>query len=723
MSGWSRRAFLQASGALAIGFSLELAAAQQDKEEAGEPSAELPGSLAQTPRVDSWLEISGDGAVRVLTGKLELGQGIGIAVAQVVADELGVDLSQVSVVLADTERTPNEGYTAGSRSIESSALAVRYAAATARQRLLGLASGRLGVDVEELDLVGDRVRGGGRSVLLAELLQGESLRGEVTLPVTLRAAEKLRYIGKGVGRRELSAMVTGGALYITDLRFPEMLHARVVRPSSYQARLVSCDATALEGMVGGPPRMVRDGSFLAVVARGEWAAMTAAEALKAGCRWSAGKPLPAGADLKAWMARAPVATKSVEKVGRVNSTAAGVSHSATYFKPYIMHASVGPSCAIARYEGGKLTVWSHTQGVFPLRGALSSLLGLSESAVRVIGVPGSGCYGHNGADDVAADAAMIARAVPGRHVRVQWSRADEHRWEPYGSAMLLTLSASLDEQGHLLDYQSDLRSDSHSTRPGGDAAKLLAGWHKEEPLVMKSEPFSGGAYRNSQPLYRIPNRRVDYHSLKGPLRVSALRGLGAYANVFALECFMDELAEKARRDPFEFRLAHLDDPRAAAVLERLREVVGKEKVGIGFARYKNQASYFAAAARMAPGEGPPRVEKLWGVVEAGEIINPDGLVNQVEGGMIQSASWTLKEAVRFDSVGVLSKDWESYPIFRFEEAPQTEVHLLNRPDLPSLGAGETAQGPTVAAILNAYYRVTGRRVRDLPLLGDPEGRG
>lgn len=214
----------------------------------------------------------------------------------------------------------------------------------------------------------------------------------------------------------------------------------------------------------------------------------------------------------------------------------------------------------------------------------------------------------------------------------------------------------------------------------------------------------------------IPSRRIDYHSLKGPLRASALRGLGAYANIFALECFMDELAEKVRRDPFEFRLAHLDDPRAVAVLQRLREVVGEQPVGIAFARYKNQASYFAAAAKMAAGEGPPRVEKLWGVIEAGEIINRDGLANQVEGGMIQSASWTMKEAVRYDASGVMSQDWESYPIFRFEEVPQVEVHLIDRPDLPSLGAGETAQGPTAAAIGNAYYRATGQRVRDLPLL-------
>ncbi len=709
----SRRAFLQATGALAIGFSLGCFSQAQERPRGGR-GEELPGSLGEAPRVDSWLELSADGSVRVFTGKLELGQGIGIAVAQMAAEELGVDIDRVSVVMADTDLTPNEGYTAGSRSIENSAIAVRYAAASARERLLALASQRLGLPAGDLELVDDNVvsRSTGKTVPLGELLRGESLRGEVRLPVKLKERGHYRYVGKPVGRKELPAMVSGGALYVGDLRFPDMLHARVIRPPSYGCRLRSLDEKVLKGLAGRP-RLVRDGTFLAVVAEDEWSCLKAAEILRQSCRWSAPASLPEAKDLKAWLAQAEASTQEVEREGEISGEP---TLSASYFKPYTMHASVGPSCAVARFEKGEMTVWSHTQGVFPLRGALRSLLGLAEEKVRVIGVPGPGCYGHNGADDVAADAALVARVVPGRHVRLQWSRADEHLWEPYGSAMLIDLSARLDKAGNLADWTASIRSDTHSTRPGGDASKLLAASELEAPWPKKEGGYSGGAYRNSQPLYRIPNRRIDLQSLQGPLRVSALRALGGFANIFALESFIDELAVVAKRDPYEFRLAHLDDPRAVAVLKRLREVTGEAPdLGIAFARYKNEASYFAVAALMAGGGPPYRVQKLWGVVEAGEVINPDGLSNQVEGGMIQAASWTLGEAVSFGSHGVTSRDWESYPIARFPQTPATEVHIIDRPDLPPLGAGETTMGPTAAAIANAVFRATGRRLRDLPL--------
>lgn len=712
LSGCSRRTFLQATGALAIGFSTGCWSPAQEAPTG--PKPELPGSLSDAPRIDSWLEVSGDGSIRVFTGKLELGQGISIAVAQVAAEELGADIERVSVILADTGQTPNESYTAGSRSIEESATAVRYAAAAAREILLAHAADRSGLPPEVLELRGDRVVGRGQEWPLQELLQGASLRREVGTSVQLKPRGHDRYLGKSVGRKELPAMVSGGELYVSDLRFPAMLHARMVRPSAYGCRLRSFDDKVLEGMAGRP-RVIRDGTFLAVVAEAEWACIKAADRLRQTCRWSTPPPLAGAADLRAWIAEAQVSTQEVEREGAVSGKA---SHSATYFKPYTMHASVGPSCAVARLAEGEMTVWSHTQGVFPLRGALSGLLGIPEPKVRVIGVPGPGCYGHNGADDVAADAALIARALPGSHIRLQWSRSDEHLWEPYGSAMLIHLSARLDDQGDIVDWTGDIRSDTHSTRPGGEASKLLAAGELEKPLKKKGGGFSGGAYRNSQPLYRIPNRRIDLGTFQGPLRVSALRALGGYGNVFALESFIDELALLAQRDPFEFRLAQLADPRAIAVLEKLRAMLKAEQgYGIAFARYKNQASYFAVAARMAAAE-PYRVEKLWGVVEAGEIINPDGLKNQVEGGMLQAASWTLGEAVRFEPGGVVSRDWVSYPIARFPHLPRTEVVLLDRPDLPPLGAGETAMGPTAAAIANALYRSTGQRVRDLPL--DPK---
>jgi CO/xanthine dehydrogenase Mo-binding subunit len=393
-----------------------------------------------------------------------------------------------------------------------------------------------------------------------------------------------------------------------------------------------------------------------------------------------------------------------------------------------MHASVGPSCAVALYEKDALTVWSHSQGVFPLRASLASLVDLPEDKIRIIGVPGSGCYGHNGADDVAADAALVAQAFPGKHVRLQWSREDEHGWEPYGSAMKLSLSANLSGQGEITAWTHDLWSDTHSTRPGGDPGNLLASRYISNPQPLRGRGFLGGGYRNSQPYYNFSAVRVDAHFFQGPFRVSALRGLGAYANIFAIESFMDELAQKAGMDPFDFRLAHLDDDRARTVLKKLREMISQaeekeqEGIGIAFARYKNTESYCAVAALVNNSGESPRVKSLWGVVDAGEVINPDGLANQVEGGMIQSTSWTLFEQVQASSKRISTLDWDSYPILRTPDVPETQVAVIDRPDQPPLGAGETAQGPTAAAVVNGLVAAGGPRIRELPIFSKGKAR-
>lgn len=374
-------------------------------------------------------------------------------------------------------------------------------------------------------------------------------------------------------------------------------------------------------------------------------------------------------------------------------------------------------------------MWTHSQGVYPLREALSKMLGLSAENIHVTGIPGAGCYGHNGADDVAAEAAIMAMAYPGRHIRLQWSREDEHCWEPYGSAMIMEASANLDGTGKITDWKYELWSDTHSTRPGGNAENLLPARYLETPFVSHSDGYTGGARRNSEPYYSIPNQKIDAHFFKGPLRVSALRSLGAYANIFAVECFMDELAEKAGKDPYEFRLMHQQDERAKAVISKLQEITAGEKtiegsgMGIGFSRYKNSAAYCAVAARVEVNmrEKTILVKKMWATIDAGESINIDGIKNQTEGGMIQAASWTLREQVKFNDQHVTSTDWESYPIFRFSDAPDVEVVVLNQPEEEPLGAGEAAQGPAAAAVANAVYNACGKRIRDLPILPEKLG--
>ena len=410
---------------------------------------------------------------------------------------------------------------------------------------------------------------------------------------------------------------------------------------------------------------------------------------------------------------------------------------ARYTRAYQLHASIGPSCAVAQSVDGKLTVWTHSQGVFPLRGDMARALGVAPASITCVHMEGSGCYGQNGADDVAFDAALVARAVPGKPIRLQWMRDDEFMWEPFGSAMIMKMGAALDAEGRIVDWRHELWSYPHTTRPGSgpEGANLLAAWYVAKPTPPTfpndvPQP-AGGSDRNSIPLYDFPSQRIVKHYMPdAPLRTSALRTLGAYANVFALESFMDEAAAAAGADPIAFRLQHLRDERARAVIETVARKSGWRAGalgdrgtggtlrgrGIGFAKYKNLACYCAVVAdvEVDRASGIVRVTRAWSAVDAGLTVNPDGVVNQIEGGIIQSASWTLKEALKFDRSGVKTKSWTDYPILRFSEVPAVEVEVIQRPNERSLGVGEGSQGPAAAAIANAFAAATGRRLRDIP---------
>ena len=720
----TRRGFLKGAGCLSIGFLL----AGPGWATSAAAAPELPDSLKKTPRINAWLEVLTDGRIRVLTGKIELGQGIRTAIAQIAAEELNMPLERVDVVLAETGRTPDERYTAGSASIEQSAMSVRYAAAAARQKLLVLAAAHFKIRPSQLELRDGAIRTtGGRQVSFAQLLGGQQFQDEVRLPVRLKPKADYRYVGRPVPRDDIERMVRAEPYYVQDLRFPGMVHARMLRPPAYEARLASFDTKALRKAVPGVLQVVIDGSFVGLLAEREYDAKLAQDFGRLHARWSGGRILPADRPLAEHLRSLPAVSKRTTDKGSFDGLAAATTLRASYFKPYLMHGSIGPSCAVALFDQGMLHVWTHSQGVYPLRESLAKLLKINSDTIHVKGVPGSGCYGHNGADDVAADAALLARAVPGRHVRVQWSREDEHMWEPYGSAMLFDLQARLDPAtGRITHWQHELWSDTHSTRPGGSPEKLLAAQYLAEPLQPKPEDdISGGIYRNAEPYYDFPAVRVDTNFVQGPLRVSALRSLGAYGNVFALESFMEELAVKAGQDPYEFRLRHLKDERARAVIRMVRDMVRNEKpapregLGVAFARYKNAAAYCAVVAKVvvAPeADGATvRVLKIWSAIDAGEVINPDGLKNQTEGGLIQAASWTLNEEVLFDAHQITSRQWEKYPIFRFDEVPLVEVAVLDRPNEPPLGAGEAAQGPTAAALANAVFHATGKRIRHLPI--------
>lgn len=708
------------SGGLTVAFTLfsgcGLAAEQLES-----PVAELPRSLTRHPNVNAWLEVLEDGRVRIFTGKIELGQGISTAVAQVAAEELYTNPESIEVHIAETGVTPDEGYTAGSGSIVNSAMSVRYAAAHARALLLERAAKKLNVDASTLTLEDGMVTtSDGQQLTLKETLNGEQLTEEVPASVKLKPKKDYRWVGTPVPRPSISQMVRGEAYFIQDLRFPGMLHARAVRPTSYQATLRGYDEEALKLRVPGVLKVVRNGSFLGVITEDEYEAEQAQRFLRGNAEWSVMQELPDDQPLAEYLKTLPANSQQVQEA---SFTPNENTVRAQYFKPYIMHGSIGPSCAIALYDEDQLHIWSHSQGVYPLREALPKVVGLPVEKIHIKGVPGSGCYGHNGADDAAADAALMAMAYPGKHIRVQWSREGEHGWEPFGSAMIIETQANLDENGRIKEWYTELWSDSHSTRPGGDPGNLMPAHYLEYAHPRTSYGYSGGGYRNADPYYTIPQLKIDAHFFEGPLRVSSLRSLGAYANIFAIESFMDELAERAGKEPLEFRLMHSEDPRAIAVMNKLAEMtrnveVGEQEgVGYAFSRYKNTASYCAVAAKVAvdPESGQIKLTKMWGVIDAGEVINPDGLKNQTEGGMIQSASWTLREEVLLNEQHVISLNWDSYPIFRFQDTPKVEVAIINRPNEPALGGGEAAQSPSGAAIANAVYRASGRRIRELPI--------
>jgi CO/xanthine dehydrogenase Mo-binding subunit len=728
----TRRAVLRGTGSLILTFATGSIGAAEDSVGSQAPRipTQPPGSLERSPYLDGWIRIEADGTVTAFTGKAELGQGIKTALLQVTAEELAVPIDRLTLVTADTERTPNEGYTAGSHSMQDSGTGLRNAAAQAREILLAEAARRLGLPIDRLKAQNGAVLApGGQRVSYGELVS-ETLLHVRAQPVSrLAQPPHFRYIDKSQPRVDIPAKVTGGSAYVHDMRLPGMLHARVVRPPSYGAVLIDFDESRV-AQLPGVVKVIRDGNFLAVVAQREFLAIKAMRALEGSARWQEKAALPQQSDLIQALMALPAEDHTIlDRPG--GSGDPGHSLQATFTRPYIAHASVGPSCAIAVFQDGHLTVWSHTQGAYPDRQAICEMLALPLEKVRCIHVEGSGCYGHNGADDAAADAALIASHLPSHPIRLQWMREQEFAWEPFGPAMIAQVRASLDASGRIAAWDYGVWSNTHATRPG-PAGSVLAGQYCarafQSPSPRPVPQPEGGGDRNAIPLYALPRARVVHHFIPSmPLRVSALRSLGAHMNVFAIESFMDELARAARTDPVEFRLRHLEDTRARDVINatagrfgwaQRRQGTQGHGYGFSFARYKNLAAYCAVALEVDVERetGSVRVGRVVATVDTGQVVNPDGVRNQIEGGILQSLSWTLLESVRFDARRILSVDWSTYPIMRFSAVPASvDVQLIDRPGEPFLGCGEASQGPGAAALANAVADATGRRVRDLPL--------
>lgn len=696
--------------------------------------ATLPGSLNANRRLSQWLAIHADGTVSVRTGKVELGQGIATALAQIVCDELGVAASRIRMLAASTAAGPNEGVTAGSMSVHDSGGALRQVCIEARAIYLQLASRQFQLSITDAALLtvhdGSIQTHSGKQISSYWTLANDAL---LDCEASGQASHQAARPTAALQRLDIPDKVTGRPRFVHDMTLPGMLFGRVLHPPSPGATLLNVDLKTIDALPGVVATL-RDGSFLGVLASDEYAAVKALAKLAALAQWHEPETLPDMNDMPAFLREQPVDTSLVGEKKSEKSGAATKHFHASYSRPFIAQASVAPSCAVARYSPDLLEVWTHSQGIFNLRADLAVMFGMVDSKVSVQHAEGAGSYGHNGADDAACDAALLARAVPGRAVRLQWTREDELSQAPFGAAMAVDIKAQVSADGRIVNWQHDVWSTGHSMRPGRSKTPvLLAATHLAKPYdkqVAINMPLAigGGSERNAVPTYDFAAWQATSHRcLTMPIRTSSLRSLGAHCNVFASESFVDEVATGLGADPLAFRLRHLTDPRAKDVLQAAANMADWDHLqsnklegqgaGIAFARYKNTGAWCAVVA-LVDATQELRVKNLWLAVDVGRAVHHDGIVNQIEGGAIQALSWTLKEAAQFDRTRITSDTWERYPILRFSEVPVVNVQVIDRPDQKSLGAGEATNGPVSAAIANAVFNALGVRARHMPFSMD-----
>jgi len=716
----NRREFLEATGILIVSFSLPCFGSAADAQ-----SATLPKTVA-LDEVDAFLAIASSGLVTLYSGKVELGTGVGTALTQIVADELDVPPSRIEVVEGDTATTPAQGKTWGSLTIQVGGVQIRQAAATARQALLQEAGKRLGAAAGDLVVEKGVVRAGsdGKQISYGELIGGKNFALKIDQQAPLKDPANYKIVGQPIPRFDIPPKVTGQFTYIQDFKLPGMLHGRVVRPPAIGASLQSVEEKSVND-VAGLVKVIHQGNFLGVVAESEWGAIRAAQKLKAS--WSNWEGLPEQSHLWEYVRATKINKDDVtSNVGNAEQALeqAAKRVSATYNFAIHSHGSMGPSCAVAEFKDGKLTCWSASQATHDLRLQLAAMLSMKDSDVRVIYVDGSGCYGRNGHEDAAADAVLLARAV-GRPVRVQWMREDEHGWDPKGPPTLMDLQAGLDGSGHVVAWYSQL----YVPEGAGGNVKLVAAELAGLPFEKGMSP--GNIINNSAIPYTFPNVRTVAHRLaETPLRPSWIRAPGRMQNTFCNEAFVDEVAVAAGADPLEFRLHYLNDSRGTDLLKRLARFAqwqgrtsqkassGEVSTGRGtsYVKYELARTYVGAVADVEINRksGEIRVKHVAIVQDCGQVINPDGVRNQIEGNVIQTVSRTLKEEVTFDRSHVTSLDWVTYPILTFPEVPDVDIDLMERPTEKPWGVGEPSSAVVPSAIANAVFDAVGVRLRSVP---------
>ncbi|MGE3247622.1 MAG: molybdopterin cofactor-binding domain-containing protein [Beijerinckiaceae bacterium] len=716
----NRRAFLLGTGALVVSFSMRGQAQARGTGVAALEKARKTGNK----QVDSYFVINADGSVTLYSGKVDLGTGHRIALPQIVADELGIQLERVKIVEGDTALTPDQGSTSGSNGMMRGGVQTRRAASTARAHLIRLGAEKLGAPAETLDTADGEVRprAGGKGVSFAELIAGKSFDLELDAKAPVRKPSEWKYTGKSIRRPDLPAKVTGRFVWMHDFAVEGMLHGRVLHPPRPGAKLVNVDESSIAGISGA--RVVRVKNFLGVVADREWHAEKAARQLKV--EWSGGGIPTSSNDAESYLRKDGPRDRdrTVDKKGDFAATFADLPKkvSADFYWPMQSHASLGPSCAVADYRDGGLTVWTASQGTHKYHHALAQIFGLPGDKVRLVYLDGAGCYGRNGHEDAAADAALLSRAT-GKPVRVQWSRADELALDPKGPPQTLTIDAALDGHGRIAAWRSQM----WIPRPTSKLpfVPLLAA--QTAGLPQKEGISPGSLHVGATPVYDIPHMETVLHYMtETPLRASPLRAPGKAGNLMAVESVMDELALLAEQDPVAFRLAHLANPRTIEVLKRAAALHGWDARakprrdgkgrGIAMTHYKGTETWVGLAVdvEVDRATGAIKVVRASCAHDCGQIINPDNVRAQVEGSIIQTISRSLHEETTYGRDGVTSTDWASYRLLTFPEVPAIAIDLIDHPDQRPLGAGEAAVAPVAAAISNAVFDATGVRLRRAP---------
>lgn len=720
----SRRDLLKGTGALVVAFSLTGSHVEAFAQELP------PAKSVALDEVDTFLAVDGKGVVTVYSGKVELGTGVRTGFTQIVAEELDVPMKNVNVIQGDTALTPDQGPTYASQSIQKGGVQIRQAAATARNALLQEAAMRLGAAKEDLAVTDGIISvksDSSMTMTYADLVGGKHFTLKVDPAAPTKNPADYKIVGRPLPRLDIPGKVTGQFTYMQDFRVPGMLHGRVVRPTALGAKLESVDESSIKG-IPGIVKVVRKGNFLGIVAENEWSAVRAAREIKA--NWSKSETLPEQKKLWEHVRATKIVKDDVtSNIGNTATAmaAGGKKLSATYDFAIHTHGSIGPSCAITEFKDGKLISWSASQATHNLRKQLAQMFSMPLEDVRCIYVDGSGCYGRNGHEDAAADSALLAKAV-GKPVRVQWSRADEHGWDPKGPPTLIDLRANLDASGNVTAWESEF----FIPQGGGGNVELVAAALAAMPADRNLHP--GGITNDSAIGYKFPNIKTTCHRLETtPLRPSWIRTPGRMQNTFANECFIDELAAAVNTDPLEFRVKHTDpaDKRGLEVLERLAKLAKWEKRpspqqningnivkgrGMSYVKYELVRTYVGAVAEIEIDRftGGIRVVKFYVVHDCGQIINPNGVKSQIEGNVIQTVSRTLKEELTFDRGMVTSLDWASYPILTFPEAPEIAIDLIDRPTEKPWGAGEPTAAVVSSSISNAVFDATGVRLRSVP---------